>query len=284
MKKIVALFLVFAMCFSFAACNSKNKICSECKEKLVGDWFSVDESETRTVEKIITITDDAKLIVDGKTYTLRFDCGFEHSSKATAYGNDGDWAYEIKFNHDTVNYLFDDSIVLQDNKAITKEYRPMSKYTVVEITEENWQNYFSTDISESFDVNYVLNASKDVWGEYTDGYIYTRTVFKNPENYAYGTELIIEYSYEVGTAHYEFNVAEEKVTNYSFIKTEEETKTITQNIVIDGDGEASGHQYMEIDNSYLSKEILLNGKCEQIRTRRPQEILRMKGWLVIKND
>ncbi len=285
MRKIVALFLVFAMCFSFAACNSKNKICSECKEKLVGDWFSVDEIETGTVEKIITITDDAKLIVDGKTHTLCFDCGFKHSSGATAYGNDGDWEYIINFNHDTVNYLFDDSIVLKDNKAITKEYRPMNKYSVVEITEDNWQEYFSPNFKENFDVNYKFDTDKDAWGEVTSVWISEEFTVKNIDKYVYGSNVTLEYSYEVGRMKYDFDASGNKVINTSYTSSDAtiHKKTSLLRCDVYSVDEKTTHMDMGINGVRVYKEDISKGTCEGVYEN-PIEILRMKGYLIIKND
>ena len=76
----------------------------------------------------------------------------------------------------------------------------------------------------------------------------------------------------------------EKVTKYNFAKAGKEIKTETQVIeYLENYNYANG---MNITNGHvhLEKEEILKGSAEESWCTNPKEILRMKGWLVIKND
>ena len=304
MKKIIALLLILAMCLSFVACDSDKKkdddddddvktvkvdktLCASCLEKMKGEWFSIDydASSEDMVLNTFTITDDGKLIVDGNEYKLKFEsCGKDYHNSAGAYDAEGNQIYNLSHNFDYVEDVDQQGIDFWHvENGESRKFRSMSKYTVVEITEENWQEYFSPEINDVFNVEHSLNLDKDEWGEYVSGEIGTYLVLKNHEKYAYDTTLAIEFAYETGKTYYDFDIAEEKVTNYSFTKTEAETQKETVSLQYDDWG-SSVNLRTTFVRTYLNEETLLSGKYEEGWTRNPIEILRMKGWLVIRND
>ena len=300
MKKIIALLLIFAMCLSFVACeNNKKKddddddvkttkvnkdICSSCFKDMIGEWFDfVYNEETKTNElKIIKVTEDGKLTIDENEYKIKFEnCGKNYHNWGCAYDADGNQVYTIDNNCSDEN---NSNMLIFYGTEGHRDYscRSMSEYTVIEVTEENWQDYFSPNINETFEESLSLKVYRDTWGEFTGGRIYRTFYLKDYEKYAYGTTLSIEYSYEYGDVYCEFDVDNETVTKYDFTSKEEKIETISMTLGLwDTPEEALN---VERGGFSLSKEEMLAGNSKDSWCSNPTEILRMKGLLVIRND
>ncbi len=308
MKKIIALLLIFAMCLSFVACNSdkkkdddddettgtksSNTVCSECMSKYVSEWFFLNESyngDNYEYElKKISITEDGKLITDKGEFTIKFNkCSkSSHGNYHDVVDGDGNKVAYLE------QYFYSDGINIDKTQIYISwtdgewgHYRSLNQYTVVEITEDNWQQYFSTNINDNFDVTYTLNIYKDQWGEIEDGSVDKQLEIKNLEKYAYGSTLTIEYSYDYELVELSFDIDNEVVFVTPLTK-EETTSTTTDTLRYDYDlsGEENIPQMnLNIDSRWFEKEDLLQGTRE-ITLDNPKEILRMKGWLVIRND
>ena len=306
MKKVVSLLLVFAMCFSLVACgkeaeekkekskkssNSKTTteastkdparkdLCEICLKKYVGEWFFIENADSDVKIDIVTITEDGILKNDSGDFKLKFSCDKNGHGSIYAEDSDGNYIYDLFDN-------FDGIFIRSYDPWEEKFYRSTSKYTVVEITEDNWQDYFSSDINETFDTEHELIVNNNEWGEYESGYIKHKLVLKNSEKYANDTTLTFEYSYELEDAYYTFDSANSTVSSYRFIKSYGEKHSETVSIYGDKWNEWNESDYSKVyvGVHYLSADDLTNGTCESPRTKNPEKILRMKGVLVIKND
>ncbi len=292
------------MCLSFVACDSDKKkddddddvktvkvdktLCSVCLEKMKGEWFDIgyDANTEDRVLNTFTITDDGKLIIDDKEYKLKFEsCSKEYHNNSYAYDAEGNQIYSLSHNFDYEEDVDQQGVnIWQVENGESRRFRSMNKYTIVEITEENWQEYFSADFNDNFDVNYRFSVDKDTWGEITDGDIYQDFVLKDYKKYSYGTKLAIELSYETGDVYCEFDASEEKVTKYNFKKTETEMRTVTQEIKYMENYNYVDNMNITLGYVYLVKEEVLQGNATESWCENPKEILRMKGYLVIKNE
>ena len=299
MKKIIALLLIFAMCLSFAACDGKKKgsndddvkttdvnkdICASCFEKMTGEWFLLTyNEETETDElKTVKVTENGKLIVNGNEYTIKFiNCEQNSHDNAVAYDADGNQSYAL-------NYRLDDNGVhtldfWATNNYDPQPYRSMKQFTVVELTDGNWKNYFSTNFNETFEEDLFLGIDKDTKGDIDTGWIRRRYMLKNTEKYAYGTTLTMEYSFEFGDVYCEFDVASETITKYDFTKYNDKIDS-TIGIMRFASWDIPENFYLDIGSVYLNKQELLAGNGQEIGYVSPIEILSMEGWLVIRND
>jgi hypothetical protein len=251
---------------------------------MIGEWIVLKyNEETENNEfKTIKVTEDGKLIIDEKEYKIKFSThGHHEENYGAAYDADGNDIYGVhtRYNEDYHHTL--EFIVFSDDEYHT--YRSMSEYTIIEITEENWQDYFSTNFNENFEESLSLYVNKNTWGEITDGGIDRTFYLKGYEKYGYDTELDIEYSYEYGNVYCEFDVDNETVTKCDFTSNSEEERveTISMNFNSWGSPEDLN---MKSGGFYLSKEEILAGNVQRSWCSNPKKILRMKGWLVIKND
>lgn len=286
MKKVIALLLIFAMCLSFVACNGNNKsskLCAECKNLLIGEWFSLEEKYNEDSNSFdynldkISITEDGKLSTDAGEFVVKFGkCNKNHNF----YTSDKMENYSIDFqlySGDSSTALLSVSYYDDGTWVGHREYYSMKQYNIVEITEENWQDYFSPDFNESFDITNSLELYKDTWGDITDGYVNRKFQLKDYEKYHYKTSLAIEYSCDFGNVYCEFDAANETVTKYDFTKTSTSEQTATT--ILDNSVQFSSR----FGSIHLNKEAVFKGNAEN-STDNPIKILRMKGWLVIRND
>ena len=301
MKKIIALLLIFAMCLSFAACDSKKKdsnnndddakatevnkdICSSCFKNIIGEWFLLSyNKETEIKElKTVKITENGKLVVDGNEYAIKFvNCGEKSHSNAVAYDADGNSSFAFE-------YRLDDNGVHTVDFWSTDGYNPqpylsMNQFTVVELTNANWKNYFSPNFNETFEEELLLDIYKDNSGNFDTSWIRRRFMLKNREKYACETELKIEYSFEYGDVYCEFDVTNATITKYDFIKYNDEIKT-TIGMLAYQSWDIPENFFLDIGSVYLNKEELLAGSGKETGYVYPIEILSMEGWLVIRND
>jgi hypothetical protein len=166
-------------------------------------------------------------------------------------------------------------------------------YSVVELTEENWRDYFSTDFFETFELlPSKMTVDKDEWGKITYATIYEYVGLKNPERFAITSEITMECSTESGWVTYNLDFENVTATNRRWQKNEELTGgacTVQLSSIYDN----SSGKYIDFvwnfNTIYISDEEKLS--ANEITTGahtewnpNPKEILRMKGWLIIKND
>ena len=307
MKKIIALLLIFAMCLSFVACNGSDKkdnddssddkktsgLCAECKAALIGEWFYIEEiynEETHLTDYVlnkISIAENGKLVIDDKEITMNFkNCGKNHAFNMSI--KDGEWNYWVSFQlhpEGSSEALLSVETSYEGSYVSYETYRSMNQLDVVEITEDNWKNYFSSDFKENFDFKYDLQVNRDTWGEITYIDLYEIYAIKNVEKYTFGSRLDIEYSYESGRTKYTYNLDEKKVTSAVFEGSDSSLYTSTTSFTYytDYSGEEAVST-MESTLNYASvNRDFYSGVCEDW-SENPVEILRMKGWIVMKKD
>ena len=325
MKKVIALLLIFAMCLPLVACDGEkksdddastekkksNSTCSICAEKNVCEWYNLNEIRQDNVSsaaqeyELITVelTENNTLLLEGNEYKLEYDCD-KNGHKAKAMDDDGNHVYDLTFyEYDEKNddqgsrmvYKYCMNIINASNGNYYTDFVffPSSMYSVVELTEENWRDYFSTDFFETFELlPSKMTVDKDEWGKITYVTIYEYVGLKNPERFAISSEITMECSTEWGWVTYNLDFENVTATNRRWQKNEELTDgayTAQLSSIYDN----SSGKYIDFvwnfNTIYISGEEKLSANEVTTGAPRewnpnPKEILRMKGWLVIKND
>ena len=281
MKTIIALFLVFAMCFSFVACGGDaqdEKICLVCMEKYVGEWFYISDVETpyfdgdERILQTLVIAEDGTIVIEGVEYYIDFECheGYHYAIMCDENG--------VMVDDISNNFVLEKDVEKQGIYVNNKLYRPISEYTIVEITEENWRDYFSENFSEHFTKSYELKLVTNEWEEVQEGYVEKIYTLKDKEKYSYATELTMEISFTKQSEYYEFDLSKKTITNCIVGKKEDKIYKTTH---------FTYYPYMQVQigSTHLYSDEIRSGQTlEENMVTEPQEILRMKGWLVIKND
>lgn len=315
MKKIFALFLVLIMSCSFVACNQvdkalsdvkKNKsLCSECLEKNVGQWICLNEVVYENVDsaseqyEVLTLklTENDTLVFNENEYKLEYTCK-DDFHRAVAFDENGNSKYALYFeeyiNHSTGNVLYENSMALNtlndDGWEISGiRFIPASEYTIVELTEENWKDYFSENFYDHFEMaeSDVL-VQKDEWGEITSATIQEYYQLKNAEKYKHGTVITLEFSCDWGWSTYDLDLENTSATNRRWKKNDElDSGRLTLNLSYDAWPDSKGKFIFGGDRFYHlteeqldASEITIGG--DHNWSFNPTKILRMKGWLVIK--
>lgn len=315
MKKIFALFLVLIMSCSFVACNQvdkalsdvkKNKsLCSECLEKNVGQWLClnevVNENVDSTVEQYELLTleleENETLVFDENEYKVEYTCD-DGEHHAEALDADGNSKYKLYFGEyeesSPGNVIYENSMLLatldDDGWEISGiRFIPASEYTIVELTEENWKDYFSETFYDHFEMaeSDVL-VQKDEWGEITSATIQEYYQLKNAEKYKLGTVIALEFSCDWGWSSYDLDLENTSATNRRWKKNDElDSGRLTLNLSYDACPDSKGKFIIGGDRFYHLTEEQLEASEITIGGDRnwsfnPTKILRMKGWLVIK--
>lgn len=315
MKKIFALFLVLIMSCSFVACNQvdkalsdlkKNKsLCSECLEKNVGQWICLNEVVDENVDSVseqyeiltLELTENETLVFNENEYKVEYTCKNDDHC-AVALDADGNSKYKLYFEEyiemSTGNVIYVNSMMLatldDDGWEISgKLFIPTSEYTIVELTEENWKDYFSENFHDNFEMTESdVSIKKDEWGKITDVEIYENYKLKNAEQYNLGTVITLEYSYDSGWVTYNFDLEKASATNRRWKKNDaldggSQTVTIDYIDWADPDEQfiLGGYPlYIHNEDQMNASEITIGGQDNW--SSNPTKILRMKGWLVIK--
>jgi hypothetical protein len=161
-------------------------------------------------------------------------------------------------------------------------------YTFVELTVDNWREYFSDNVADVFEIEYRLLAEDrtNEWGEVTGTSYgvekYAR--FKDDDRFAPLMQLTIELDcgyasiYERAT----IDVATQTITD---IQPCEETDIIkgTQTTGFISDTEGAPFTALGLgqdDNESLSEDSTIVVSLYTLG----EKIYRMKGWLVLKNE
>ena len=141
-------------------------------ELIVGDWYTYDGGTV-------------SFMPDG---TIQHNTDIELSNwSITCIGPYS--IVDIGKNFPIIFYANSDSLVelLCKNAEYFDEFTIYSSKRATLITVDNWRDYFSESLSDSFEI--IIKEKKDEWGEpYTEFYI----TFKNIDKYAYGTRLLID--------------------------------------------------------------------------------------------
>lgn len=136
-------------------------------ELVVGDWYTY-QGET------------VSLLPDG---TIRHNADIELSNwSLTCIGPYS--IVDVGKEFPSLFYANDDSLVELEVYGVNALYS--SKHSTL-ITVDNWRDYFSENITDSFEI--ISKEKKDEWGEpYTEFYI----TFKDVDKYTQGTHILIE--------------------------------------------------------------------------------------------
>ncbi len=201
MKKLIALLLVIALCLCMAACGSKakpsaggekpgqtqgNDPAAGIKESLLGSWLPHGYTRGENSDKLADFREDGTVVIGEKTLT------WEIAEETVIYINDGEerlYRADLTAAEDgQTSFLRLNRFKTATTTSVWCEYYKESEYTKIEITAENWQDYFEL---RDFPV-----AVKDSFGEITKIEIYRALVLKD----TYGavcqqlSNMTVEYS------------------------------------------------------------------------------------------
>lgn len=177
------------------------------KAVLIGTWLPANYDEDKENAEILKFHEDGTVEMLGTTYTWKLHHALtEDSGRIDLY--DGDICfYHVKYSvkENGCNYLSFDSVRGVDSKykLATTGYFREADYQIVEITMENFEEYF--EIVEH------AKVTKDAFGDATKIEIYPGIAFKEGHGEVNLTisQCAIEYSYHMSS---KYNVTPDKTT------------------------------------------------------------------------
>ena len=181
MKKIVVFLLVLVICFGLWGCMfgrpanvmGKFKLCDTCKTFVVGKWYVISDDQVYTYEYRADGT-----VIGGED--PKWNCACKNDEHAIRLGGDN---YTVGLTH----YDPEDGTLggLERDEG----------YTFVQLTQDNWREYFSEDFSQVFDVRYMVHTIEetDAWGDTTVRYVVIKyATMKDPERFGPMNTLMLE--------------------------------------------------------------------------------------------
>lgn len=182
MKRILAFLMVLSIGLSLCACSisgpanilGRFKLCDTCKLYVVGNWYWISSDN-----KVITVEYrmDGSIIGNNNT---RWNCACTDEYHAIRIGGE----------------TYSEGITLYDPENGGFENMARDEgYTFVELTQENWQEYFSENFSQSFQIEYALLPydRTDEWGDTSTHYVLAKyAVLKDSQRYGPLTTLMME--------------------------------------------------------------------------------------------
>ncbi len=154
-------------------------------DRMAGTWFAGDE--TGLVCETFSVSEDAKITINGETYSVKITTqeSWEWAS-LDLYAEDGTMTYEMRIDLEDDDRL-EMSFIYQDNNG---PYYREDQYDVIEITAENWLDYF--------EFGEYISTGTNAFGEYDGMGVYrhvcVKEAYKNvvPEL----SNGAVEYSYQ----------------------------------------------------------------------------------------
>lgn len=239
--------------------------CALCKEVCPGTWNELtSEPDRQTME----LNSDGSMTVNSETHTWKSVCSPEaHYLDISDYGL-------VKVDPNAAAVSAFDRVYYKDNQ-----------YTFIEITPDNWTEYFTADFMTNFELQYDVKdtVTGDEWEQKTIQEVSVYAALTDRENFAYHEDkdffyiadnLILEYSYEVGTQTFTVDgsgaVVPGEVKQEYYDRYQNTTNFYTRSL--GGD-------------TPLSFSLYLGGGdiSQPVSVKIPKKVLRMKGWLIVKD-
>ena len=201
MKRLIALLLAMALCLCLAACGGGDKPSADgdkpnqtqgndpaagIKKSLAGKWLPHGYTRGENSDKLADFREDGTVVIGEKTLT------WEIVEDSVIYINDGeDRLYQAEFTaaeEGQPSFLRLHRFKTATTTTVWCEYYKESDYTKLEITAENWQDYF--------EVQEFPTLVKDSFGEVSKIEVYRALVLKE----SYGavcpqiSDMTVEYS------------------------------------------------------------------------------------------
>ena len=276
MKRIVCLFLLLALCVCLCACDIKITINEpnqdsgasdqgdpEVMAQLAGEWFGWSELE----EIRLVLNADGTCVYSGTAATWKANYPDQFN---ISMGSVPMTFYVEKDNHGR-NYLFAPAI----SPSVSILHR-ITDYTRVELTMDNWQQYFAI-------VNDGAYVDKNAFGDIT-GVRVIQTIRTKPQyNVAFPDSTnkpVVEYTYTTGTYQCTADMEKETFALGDLLEQDERTGSEICELFIGSDDGITGYAQIRAFgtnvNPYPVGEAV--GLCTGF------EITRIKGAIYIANE
>ena len=241
--------------------------CAECKKICPGTWQELSSDLER---KTMVLQEDGTMTVAGSTYQWRSVCAPDaHYLDIEDYGM-------VKIDPFGATASVIDGTYYKNNN-----------YTFIEITQDNWNDYFSSDFMQNFDLVYSVENTTvgDQWDQKQIQQVHVIAALKCRENltseangkYLYICDsLIMEYSYETGTQTFTLDSNGEVIPGPVTAESKHR-RTDTVNIP------PYPWHGPEDCNLPFSIQLACNDISQPVSVQIPKKILRMKGWLIVKD-
>ena len=247
--------------------------CPVCSNICVGTWEQLTDYPERTTAQF---REDGTVTVNGEEHTWKSICGPDaHFIEVSDYG-------VVQVNpHAAIMSLMD------------RTFYRNNELTFIEITPDNWTEYFSADFNFNFDMHYHTqkNTYGDEWEQRVVQDVYIWPYLKWRDNLIDPTvdtfmgdynQLMVEYSYEEGTQSFTLD-DQGNVLPGEIIQENRERHTDTLYIqsrqwYIDSNDENPCITYSGDLYGWGERDI-----SQPVSVKIPKRILRMKGWIAVKD-